>query len=229
MRYIPLQANFSEYHIRRSRPDLDPLPRILIYPQISGLLYHKPRRHSTFQRCSVILANSSLMIFQSTLRTTSGREIPHIHQEQVSSINLQNCYVYSGLVAADDLLYTNRTFDANHPGNHALPRVYLDDGWTSSDEDSMKCFVVWRPLRKSLFRARERESPGAGGVSDDEADGGEGGGKIRQRLRQVSALGVPGRSIVFQARSRAERDHWVLALAMEIDRLRQNEEIRVVS
>lgn len=56
-----------------------------------------------------------------------------------------------------------------------------------------------------------------------------GKGKTRNRLRYVSRLGVPGRSVVFKARSRAERDHWVMNIGMEIERLQQAEEIRVVS
>lgn len=79
----------------------------------------------------------------------------------------------------------------------------------------MTCFVVWQATRKSFFKAME----GGGG-------GGE--GKTRQRLRYVSRLGVPGRSMVFKARSRAERDHWVMSVGMEIERLQQGEEVRVV-
>ncbi|KKY21926.1 putative ph domain protein [Phaeomoniella chlamydospora] len=116
-----------------------------------------------------------------------------------------------GLVTEEDLLYQNQTFDSNRPGVHALPRVYLDDGWTSRDEDTMTCFVIWHGLKKSLFRTGEDT---------------EGGGK-RQRLRQVSRLGVTGRSMVFKCRSRAERDHWVMNIGMDIDRLQQGEDVRL--
>jgi hypothetical protein len=34
--------------------------------------------------------------------------------------------------------------------------------------------------------------------------------------------------VVFKARSRAERDHWVLAIQVEIERLSQGEEVRLV-
>ena len=77
----------------------------------------------------------------------------------------------------------------------------------------MTCFVIWHGRRKSFFRASEDTGKGA----------------KRQRLRYVSRLGVPGRSIVFKTRSRAERDHWVLSIGMEIDRLQTREEIRVES
>lgn len=76
----------------------------------------------------------------------------------------------------------------------------------------MTCFVIWQATRKSFFKARE----------------GDDGGKTRQRLRYVSRLGVPGRGMVFKARSRAERDHWVMSVGMEIERLQQGEDVRVV-
>ena len=179
---------------------------------MSGFLYHKPRRHTTFIRCGVILCHGQLLIFHGTLRERSGKEVPHIQHERSNVIDLKDCYIYSGLVTEGDLLYQNQTFDSNHPGHHALPRIYRNDGWTSTDEDTMTCFVIWQARKRSFFRARE--------------DQGE--GKTRQRLRYVSQLGVPGRSIVFKTRSRAERDHWVLSVGMEIERLQQGEEIRVV-
>ena len=178
---------------------------------MSGMLYHKARRRASFHRCGVLLAKGALHIFQASMRKRTGEQVPHIHQQKQASIDLQDCYIYSGLITEDDLLYSNRTFDSNNPGRHALPRVYMEDGWTSIDEDTMTCFVIWHGLRKSFFRAREEK---------------EGGG-TRQKLRQVSSLGVPGRSIVFKTRSRAERDHWVMSIGMEIDRLQRGEDVRL--
>ena len=76
----------------------------------------------------------------------------------------------------------------------------------------MTTFVIWQPRSKTFFKANEQEDSG----------------KARQRLRYVSSLGRPGRSIVFKTRSRAERDHWVMNIGMEIDRLQSGEDIRVV-
>ncbi|KAI9793256.1 MAG: hypothetical protein M1816_000677 [Peltula sp. TS41687] len=180
---------------------------------MSGLLYWKPRRRTTFRKCNVILCHGQLLLFQSVLRTGIGKEIPSSHQERHSIIPLNDCYIYSGLITEDDLLHQNQFFDTAHPGRHALPRLYLEDGWTSADEDAMTTFVIWRSTRKSYFRSNE-----------DQLDGSK-----RFRLRQVSRLGVPGRSIVLKARSRAERDNWVMSIATEIERLQQPEEFRVVS
>ncbi|KAL8830382.1 MAG: hypothetical protein Q9191_001459 [Dirinaria sp. TL-2023a] len=180
---------------------------------LAGTLYHKPRRHTTFLRVGVILCHGQLLIYRGTLRERTGKEMPHIQHERENAIDLKDCYIYSGLITEGDLLYQNQTFDSNRPGHHALPRVYLEDGWTSTDEDTMTCFVIWQARKRSFFKAKE--------------DQGE--GKTRQRFRYVSQLGVPGRSIVFKTRSRAERDHWVLSIGMEIERLQQGEDIRVIS
>lgn len=181
---------------------------------MSGQLYRKPRRHSTFHRCQVILTSGQLLIFQDTLRRRSGVEIPHVHKERVATFDLQDCYIYSGILTENDLLYSNQTFDNHYPGHHALPRIYLaQDGWTSRDEDTAICFVIWHPTHKTLFRAS--------GIQD---------GKRNRMLRQVSSLGMPGRSIVFKARSRIERDRWVLGIGSEINRLQEErgEDVRIV-
>lgn len=182
---------------------------------MSGQLYRKPRRHSTFKRCEVILAAGKLLIFRSSLRKRTGVEIPHIHQNIETILDLEDCYIYSGLTTESDLLYANRTFDSNRPGHHALPRIYLSsDAYTTCDEDTAITFVVWQPLRKNYFRAQEVGKRG----------------KTKQKIRQVSTLGVPGRTVVFKARGRIERDRWVMSIASEIDRLQEEkpEDIRLI-
>ncbi|KAF2272017.1 meiotically up-regulated gene 56 protein [Westerdykella ornata] len=180
---------------------------------MSGLLYRKPRIHAAFTRCSVILTSGTLLIFQDVLRSGTGKQKPHIHHQRISNLDLKDCYIYSGLLTESDLLYRNQTFDANKPGHHALPRIYLEDGWTSTDEDVMTTFVVWYGKSKSWFRAEE----GAGG-GDQHANAG-----TRHKLKRVAKLGSKGRSMVFRARSRTERDHWVLAIQNEIEKAQGRE------
>ncbi|PLN78204.1 PH domain protein [Aspergillus taichungensis] len=185
--------------------------------KLSGQLYRKPRRHSTFKQCDVVLTDGKLLIFRSALRKRNGVNVPHTHTHLDTTLDLNDCYIYSGILTEDDLLYANQTFDSNHPGqHHALPRVYLStDMYTSSDEDTAITFVVWQPLRKNLFRAHELGQEG----------------QKRQTLKQVSRLGVHGRTAVFKARSRLDKDRWVLSIASEIDRLQEEkpEDIRVVT
>ncbi|KAF2719292.1 hypothetical protein K431DRAFT_286881 [Polychaeton citri CBS 116435] len=195
---------------------------------MSGLLFRKPRRHTTFTRCHCILSAGHLLVFQDTLRKQSGRKIPNIHHERIASIDLHGCYLYSGTLAENELLYHNQTFDANDPGHHALPKLYLEDGWTSTDEDANTTFVIWHPTSKQWFRSSQTQddvkTAAAAAASRD-----EGQGKANLKLKRVSQLGVKGRNIVFKARSRAERDHWVLSLQVEIERLiSQTEGVRLV-
>jgi hypothetical protein len=174
----------------------------------SGPMYSKPRLHGTFSLNHCVLIPGSLLLFQDALRTVTGKIIPHIHHEKVYKIELADSYLYSGLLTDGDLLYHNRTFDSDAPGHHALPRIWPADGWDNFDEDVMTCFVLWRPSGKSWFR-----------------ETGEG---QRARLKRVSALGKKGNRVVFRARSRAERDMWVVAIAAEIERLRRGDEFRIV-
>jgi hypothetical protein len=195
---------------------------------ISGTLFRKPRKRSTFSRCHVILSHGHLLIFQDTLRKRSGKAVGHIHHERISAISLQDSYLYSGLLTEGDLLYQNRNFDSNTPGHHSLPRVYLEDGWTSTDEDAMTTFVIWHANSKSWFKS-------AGHVDDvedaqsDSPSSSSGRAAVKTRLTRVSQLGATGRRVVFKARSRAERDHWVMAIQAETERMvAQNDEVRIV-
>ena len=182
---------------------------------ISGTLYRKPRRRSLFTATNCILVPGQMLIFSNTLRASSGKSIPHIHHEKIDSIDLAECYLYSGLLTENDLLYQNTTFDSNNPGHNALPRMWIEDNWTSRDEDIMTCFVVWQSTSKSWFRR-----PGSVQSGNTEAK--------KKGLARVSQLGVKGRTIVFKAKSRAERDHWVLGIAAEIERLQGGEDVRLI-
>jgi hypothetical protein len=183
---------------------------------LSGPLYRKPKRRSLFSAVHCILIPGHILLFTTTLRKRSGGSIPHTHNNRIDDINLTDCYLYSGLLTENDLLYQNQTFDSNSPGHNALPRMWVDDGWTSRDEDVMTCFVIWQPLSKSWFRQPGSTSKGPG----EEA---------KTKLKRVTNLGKKGKTIVFKARSRAERDHWVLAIGAEIERLQGGEDVRIVT
>ena len=167
---------------------------------LSGTLFRKPRLHASFHRVNVVLAHGHLMVFQDAVRSRSGKLEKHIHHERVTAISLEQCYIYSGLITASDLLYSaSDGYEKARPGHQSgLPRMYVGDGWSSTDEDTMTCFVLWHGKRKSWFRS---DSVGDGGGRNQKASG---------KVKLVSQLGKEGRSMVFKARSRAERDHWVM-------------------
>ncbi|TKA79713.1 hypothetical protein B0A49_01469, partial [Cryomyces minteri] len=138
------------------------------------------------------------------------------------------CYLYSGLITENDLLHrTGGGFDGR-TGRNGTARIWLEDGWSSTDEDAMCCFVVWQGQKKSFFRSfvYGDDSNTDSNTKDGAMQSKE---NRKQRLKLVSQLGVPGRSIVFKARSRAERDHWVMNIGMEIERVKQEEDVRIVS
>lgn len=158
-----------------------------------------------------------MLIFQATLRKRTGEQVKHIHQERMDVIDLRDCYVYSGLVVEDDLSYGAGSSGGGvggqaRVGGGGLPRVYREDGWTSQDEEVMTCFVIWRNERRSWFRTQGSKS------NESEADG------KKAKLKRVGQLGVAGKSTVFKCRSRAERDHWVLSVGAEIERVVEREE-----
>ncbi|TKX21182.1 pleckstrin homology domain-containing protein [Elsinoe australis] len=184
---------------------------------VAGQLYRKKRVHATFEKVYVILCRGKLLLFRDTERKATGKKVEHIYHERIGTVDLEQCYLYSGLITENDLLYQNRTFDSNAPGNTALPRLWRDDEWSSTDEDPMTTFALWHGARKGWFWNRD------GGV---DKEGGEGG--VKGRLKRVNQLGVKGRSMVFKARSRAERDHWVLAIAAEIERVARDDGVRLV-
>lgn len=182
---------------------------------ISGTLYRRAHMHGSFQRNLVMLSNGQLLIFQDALRSRTGQLLKHIHHDRVTSIDLRDCYIYSGLITEHDLLYTSTGFDIAHPGRHALPRMYADDGWSSIDENTMTCFVIWHGKRSSWFRTQDRERDHAG--------------TPHNTLKKVTRLGAEGKSVLFKTRSRAERDRWVTAIGMEIERLAEKgDEVRIV-
>ncbi|MBE7181209.1 MAG: hypothetical protein INR71_08375, partial [Terriglobus roseus] len=204
---------------------------------MSGQLYRKPRRHATFSLASVLLVPGQLLVFAPALRTRSGRDVPAIHAERQRplGLDLAQCYLYSGLLTEDDLLYSNATFDGNRPGRAGgLHRWYAADGWRASDEDVMCTFVLWFQRRKEWLRVPgSRAAKALAARAGDAGDGAGAGDKAGKEdgkgpsLKRVSQLGVKGRSVVFKARSRAERDRWVLALSTEIDRLAGAEDVRL--
>ncbi|KAF3917368.1 hypothetical protein ABW21_db0203034 [Orbilia brochopaga] len=172
-----------------------------------GNLYQKKSRHATFQKYYVVACHGKLLIFNHTVRRYNGEPLDCIHQQKRHEVSLRDAYVYSGSATESQLLYQNQTFDSNNPGRHTLPRVY-EDGWMSTDEDAMTCFVVWHGAKRTSIKSK-----------DDE-------GK-RSKVKRVTALGSRGKSMVFKARSRQERDLWVMAINVEIERLHTTDEIIV--
>ena len=164
---------------------------------LKGLLYRKPRTHSTFRRYSCLIAHGQLLVYDyshwSPYTGTGDRATHALHQV----VDLRGCYVYSGAVTVDELLNMNDASDRDGPGRHSLPRLY-EDGWTTREEQESLCFVIWSSRKRAAWSGLDRE---------DAVEG-----------RGVARLGVEGKSMIYMTRSRQERDLWVQALNLEIER-----------
>ncbi|KAF2401626.1 hypothetical protein EJ06DRAFT_580904 [Trichodelitschia bisporula] len=175
---------------------------------MAGPLYRKKKRRGLFEKVVCVAAAGGLHIFRQR-RGAGGQARPEVGWNKVESIPLGECYLYSGVLVEGDLVYRDSASGA--VAGSGVPRVWLPEGWTSCDEDLVCCFVVWRARRKGFFREGKEG----------------GGGGLGLGLKRVSALGKQGRGMVFRARSRVERDRWVLALGGEIERGVGGEDVRI--
>lgn len=164
---------------------------------LRGLLYRKPRVHSTFRKYECVVSHGKLFVYNHLHWDAAGNQQHHIHHSRKQVIDLSECYVYSGNVTQNDLIGARETSDREGPGRHSLPRRY-NDGWTSQDEQETMCFVIWTGRRRVALRGVDK--------LDSSKD------------NSVSRLGVPGYSMIYMARCRQERDLWVQILSNEIER-----------
>ncbi|RPA79096.1 hypothetical protein BJ508DRAFT_211467 [Ascobolus immersus RN42] len=169
----------------------------------AGPLYLKARKHSTFRKVHAVLVHGNLLLYEANYRhPLSGVALPALAQMKHSTHPLQHVYLLSNLLTSASLLPSTTGGSATTTttaGKPYTPRVY-DDGVTSSDTDEQLAFCLWVAPQRVLV------GDGKGGV------------------KRVGALGREGSVKIFKARTRAERDMWVGALAVEIERGRGEEE-----
>lgn len=188
-----------------------------------GLLYQKPKKHSIFSRYFVILIPGFLTFYHAFHRSSSGVAKNVLNHSHYLTIPLEGCYIYSGATTELDLLKRDHTFDEINPGSHSLPRYY-SDGWRSTEDETSRCFTLWFGKKRTFHTVKRRnevESKDGGFHHDASADTSN-NEKFRRNpstLTLTKKLGVTGRSMVFMARSRQERDLWVLSIYYELERL----------
>jgi hypothetical protein len=191
---------------------------------IQGRLFQKPKKFASFRQYQAILCNGRLLLYS----LTNSLYNKSVCQTLLMTVDLTNSstYVYSGPVTELDLLQgRDRSFDSQNPGTHYIPRVY-SDGWRSVEPEEHRCFVLWFGRKKPL---KTKSAKFKRGVNVGELNDGNygGGGKNKSNgidldIKLVNRLGVVGVSMVFLARSRQERDLWVLALNTEIERIAES-------
>ncbi|CUM63217.1 uncharacterized protein PRCAT00000787001 [Priceomyces carsonii] len=181
---------------------------------LSGYLYQKYKKHSNFDQYFVVLCPGFLILFSMFKRSKkSGVWKKSTCFEHYLTIPISNCYLYSGHSTALDLLEREREVDNLNPGRPYLPRLYAD-GWKSSEEESLRCFTLWFG-RKRQISGNDKIASKYNVKSDNYKKSTPKNPGIFNMTRK---LGITGRSIVFMARSRQERELWVNKIYSEIDR-----------
>lgn len=180
---------------------------------MSGILYQKNKKHSNFNQYFVVLCPGFLLLFSLFTRVSpTGAWRKASYYKHYLTIPISDCYIYSGFATSLDLLDRQKEFDSMNPGHHSLPRLYTD-GWKSSEEEPLRCFTLWFGKKRSLS-GRDKSTEDEFLFENSKNDMPKNPGLINM----IRKLGVTGKSVVFMARSRQEREFWVLKIMTEIDR-----------
>lgn len=183
-----------------------------------GILYQKPRKHSTLSKYFVVLIPGFITLYRCIRRHTPSASFGYTHY---ATIPLAECYLYSGPTAESDMLNRDHCFDVVNPGSHSLPRVY-EDSWKSTEDELSRVFVLWFGTRRTLRDGHNQFNNEEQYIYQTVLNGEHHIGSFDRpegKLKFVKKLGVKGQSMVFMARSRQERDAWVLSLYEELERL----------
>ncbi|AET38989.1 Spo71p Ecym_3511 [Eremothecium cymbalariae DBVPG len=199
-----------------------------------GILYQKPRKHSVFIKCYVTLIPGFIVLFECFKRSIMGYSYNTVGYGHYVTVPIEECYIYSGNITSQDLLRRDREFNSMNPGNKSLPRVYLD-GWKSLEDEPHRCFTLWFGSKGAIVNYKLAKK--TMGFSDDEdclednvdidaetktiTSEEELAGKLADPYVIVSRLGLNGKSMVFMARSRQERDLWVHKIHCELERIKR--------
>ncbi|CAB4381650.1 unnamed protein product [Rhizophagus irregularis] len=174
-----------------------------------GLLYRKSHLHGTFRNYHYILTRGRLICYNLYTRNLiNGVSKQRCYHKRYENINLADCYVYSGKVTENDLLYSSTSkFNARSNGIHRLPRIY-PDGMYCFDNDEDCTFVIWQG-EQSLHIGKDKK---------------EKGNVIC--FKKKTRLNNPGKIRVFRTRSKIEREEWVWAINVEIERACKEREMK---
>jgi hypothetical protein len=184
---------------------------------MSGFLYQKSRKHSNFHKFYVVLCPGYLVlftIFKRSVKKGTCKKTPVF--EHYLTIPIADCYIYSGNATSLDLLERPLDSDPQFPTRHSLPRLY-PNGWKSNDDELVCCFTLWLGKKRNI-KGKERASSK---YFADNKSGRNLKGSTEENpglAKMIQKLGFTGKSIVFKATSRQERENWTYKLLAEIDR-----------
>lgn len=167
-----------------------------------GLIYHKSRKHSVFNKHFMVLIPGFIMLYHCFDRSIRGYAKDSTKYRHFLTIPIEKCYLYSGALSEQELLDRDKHFNSINPGSHSLSRVYAD-GWKSMDEESSRTFVMWFPNKRIMLSSV---------ITPETPDS--------SKFHVVDKLGVSGKSMIFMCRSRQERDLWMVKIYDELERVK---------
>ncbi|QLL32037.1 hypothetical protein HG536_0C02060 [Torulaspora globosa] len=184
-----------------------------------GVLYQKPKKHSTFTKYLVVLVPGFLILYKPFKRTVTGFSREIIDYKHYLTLSVADCYLYSGATSKVDLLNRRDKIQELASQSKSLPRAY-PDGWRSLEDESARCFTLWFGKKRAKLAASRKAGSEKGTQQKFEKPDSHKNFESNPKVFQmVTRLGVSGKSMVFMARSRQERNLWVLSISSEIERL----------
>lgn len=205
-----------------------------------GRLFHKKKAYQPFRSRYYILIAGRLLCYKlmTSNRTSRSRQNSGIfHRKQETVVHLRDAYVYSGKLTEEMLLngrsegasgiggsFGVGTSAADNSSRHLLPRVY-PDGLLSVDGDMDCTFVIrYRPQRVNQpAEPLVLVNPAGDNVSHAQTEAIS--NSIEQTTEGANPSAVPAlgdkthMNLVLRARCKLERDLWVRAISIEIERL----------
>lgn len=176
-----------------------------------GLLFQKVKKHSSFHKYFVILIPGFIMLFS----LLYSRKKNSLYQyEHYQTISIENCYAYSGTACSSELINDDCTFDSANPGFNVTPKLF-EDGWGSEEENNSRCFSIYFG-RKDPIKHRYKRNYRDKKYRDSKEDV-----DIYNRVLNKKHVKIyfQFKTMTFMAKSRSDRDTWLLALQQELERL----------
>ncbi|AGO13966.1 AaceriAGR105Cp [[Ashbya] aceris (nom. inval.)] len=193
-----------------------------------GILYQKPRKHSVFKKCFLTLVPGFIVLYECFKRSMMGYSYKTVAYHHYMTVPLEDCYIYSGNITSQDLLKREREFNSGNPGNRSLPRVY-QDGWKSLEDEPYRCFTLWFGNKAVSDYTAVGKHTDSDEVQNNIPESGmhtqplTASGNFENQNDQNAGkrYRVSGKSMVFMARSRQDRDVWIYKIHCELERIKQ--------
>lgn len=206
-----------------------------------GFLFEKPKKYSSFLQFYVILIPGFIILYKYFRKSAFKHTALTLGFYQDSIYPIDDCYLHTGDAARLDLI--NNGFNNNYYSKtpNDLPRLY-EDGWFSDEDEGSRCFIIRFGDRNEIKKSKFVEKTVSSSTSNSNNDANfhdnttvqlptvnEDGNKVLRYFTDEEldqpfceeSVNISEKCLIFMARSRQERDLWVLSMNNEIDRLKR--------